>query len=74
MYIKNWGWYAVYTKTFCQGGRGKPVYQKRGMPSRLVDRQWLYCELVHALRSKNELNKTEHRNAVMGCGTCCNVI
>ncbi len=50
------------------------MYQKNGMPSRLFDMQWLCRETVHQLRGQHEWNKTEHQNAVMGCGTCCNVI
>jgi hypothetical protein len=50
------------------------MYQKAGMPLRLVDGQWLYCETVHAICGQHELNKMEHQNAVMSCGTCCNVI
>jgi hypothetical protein len=48
--------------------------QKRGMLSRAVGGQWKHRETARALRSQHELNKAERQNAVMGCGTCCNVI
>ncbi len=50
------------------------VVQKRGMPMRLVDGKWQDREKERALHGQHELNKTEHRNAVIGCGTCGNVI
>ncbi len=61
-------------RSFVRVVEASRMYQKCEMLSRLVDGQWLYREIVHALRGPHELNKMENQNKVMGCGTWCNVI